>query len=192
MFSPRHFPEGQPQAVRSRQHIESRSHHCVDRSPQIQRTALSKPSSKVAVPLPSVMRVQKSPTPDHLESVGSCTPYTWQPSTGYQGDYASCSYKCLDLHPHRRRAKSNAFQFLSIYKYFTYRSRPFAPVASSPSSILQVWERLRSCWQETLMDQEMGNFQVHMSFSSLFFALARSFHSFAQQIDFTPRCYLLF
>src|ERR1700761_8825617 len=29
-------------------------------------------------------------------------------------------------------------------------------------------ESLRSCWQETLRNQEMGNFQVHMSFIALF------------------------
>src|SRR5277367_520648 len=49
MFSPRHFPEGQSQAVRSRLHIGSRAHPCVDRFPQIQRTTLSKLSSTVAV-----------------------------------------------------------------------------------------------------------------------------------------------
>jgi len=50
MFSPKHFPEGQSQAVRSRQHIGSRAHLCVDRFPQIQRTTLSKLSSTGAVP----------------------------------------------------------------------------------------------------------------------------------------------
>jgi hypothetical protein len=55
---------------------------------------------------PGVTGIQKSPTLDHLESVGTCSPFPpGSPFTGYQGDYASCSYKCLGLHPHWRRAK---------------------------------------------------------------------------------------
>jgi len=42
MFGPRHLPEGQSQAVRSRWHIGSRAHPCVDRFPQIQRDDLIK------------------------------------------------------------------------------------------------------------------------------------------------------
>jgi len=64
--------------------------------------------SKVALPHPAPegdANPEKAPTLDHLENVGTFTPYTGQPFTGYQGDYSSCSYKCPGLHPHRRRAK---------------------------------------------------------------------------------------
>ena len=58
--------------------------------------------------------------------------------------------------------------------------------------VLQVWERLRSCWQETLRNQGMGKFQVHVLLIAIckilsYFCATDRFHASALPVILAPR-----